>query len=63
MRRTATCIILLLAVVSALDLKSSILSRSLGEVSSLDTSKLGCSTPPSQFDQMNRELVAWGDIV
>jgi hypothetical protein len=63
MKRALLGIVLLFAVANALDMTSSILSRSLGEVAHLDTSALSCSTPESQFSQMNRELVAWGDIV
>lgn len=67
MRKSIAVLLLLVVSASATGtlslLEASILSRSLSEVANLDTSSLTCATPESEFQQMNRELVAWGDIV
>lgn len=55
--------LILLPILLAIETDTNLLSRSLEEVGSLDTSSLDCSTTPQQFIQMNNELNAWADIV
>lgn len=55
--------LLLLMSAMALNFEASLMTHTLEELNSLDTSQFGCNTPQSHFNEMETALTSWAHIL